>query len=305
MKNTIAIIGAGNVGSTIAYTLVMKNVSSDVLLVDIDKDKCLGEAMDIENTLPFSRSSSVRMGTPEEAGQADIIVITAGRGGMKEGETRIDFLKTNEKILKSIITGLEPIKKDAILLVVSNPVDILTSLAQKISSLPKNQVIGSGTILDTNRLKGVLGKKFSVHPLSVDVCILGEHGESQVVSWSTANISGTPLNIIGEMSAEEKQKISAAVTQEAREVVARKGATYYGIASCVCEICANILSDQKQVMTVSSYHEEHGVVFSLPTVLGRGGVEKVLPVVLDEDERGKIESSARMLVETCRSIEGV
>ena len=296
MKHSkIAIIGAGKVGASCAYALILKNVAAEILLVDVNKDVCEGEVLDLSDAVPFSETSQVTQGSLQSSGQADIIVITAG-AAQKPGQTRLDLVDTNKKILDSIIGGMKPINKDAIILLVANPVDILTMIAQELSGLTGKQVIGSGTLLDTQRLRGLVSKELKIAQQSVHAYVLGEHGNSQFVAWSHANIVGTPLSEY--VSQEQMDVFAHKAMRGAYEIIEKKGATYYGVAACVAEICECILFDQKRILPVSSYHDNLGVALSLPTVIGRGGVENVFDIQLSREEQEKLEGSIKALKDT-------
>lgn len=288
----IAIIGAGNVGATCAYALILKSIASEILLVDINEDRCEGEVRDLSDALPFSQCSQVKRVSFKEAGQADIIVITAG-ASQKLGQTRLDLLDTNKKIIESIIKEMSPIQSRAVLLMVTNPVDVLAMHAQKVSELPHHQVIGSGTLLDTQRLRGYLSEQLHIAERSVHAYILGEHGNSQFVCWSRSTVVGTPITQF--IPKQELSELAENAMNEAYEIIRCKGSTYYGISACVSEICENILFNQKRVMPISSYHKDLGVYLSLPTVLGENGVEHVIPVEFSEEEKAQLMRSVKAL----------
>ncbi len=296
MKSTkISIIGTGNVGATTAYTLILKNLGSEIILVDRNEEKCDGEVRDLSDAIPFSEVSHVRQGTLKEAGQAEIIIITAGVGKIEKGQTRLDLININKEILKDIIEGMKPLNKNAIIIMVANPVDILTCIAQEISGLPRKQVMGSGTLLDTQRLRGYLSEKLDISEYSIHAYVLGEHGNSQFVAWTHSNVAGIPLNKFCEITGKCMKDIAEDTMKEAYKIIEEKGATYYGIAACVSEICENIIYDQKRVMPVSSYQEKFGICFSMPTVLGCDGVKEVLDIELSDDEKNALEKSAKQL----------
>ena len=290
--STIAIIGAGNVGTTSAYALMLKNLAPEILLVDIEKGKCSGEVCDLSDALPFSQSFAVKQASLKQAGQADIIVITAGVA-QKPGETRIDLLKTNAAIIGDIVEGMKPIQPHAIILVVSNPVDILTLVVKTLSGLPQQQVIGSGTLLDTQRLRGEISEKMHISEQSIHAYILGEHGNSQFVPWSIANIVGVPLAQF--LPQEELLLMAEKTMNTAYEIIRAKGSTYYGIGACVAEICEAIIFNQHRVMPISSYHQDLGVCLSLPTVLGENGVEDVIAIPFTLEEKKQLAHSVESL----------
>ena len=295
MKNKIAIIGAGYVGSTISYALMQKNLTSEIILIDKNKDKCDGEVRDLSDAVPFSETSRVSQGDLKEASKADIIIITAGTGHIKPGQTRLDLIDINKKIMEEIITQMQPLNPEAIIIIVSNPVDILTLVVQQISKLPINQVIGSGTLLDTQRLKGYLSEKLVINESSIHAFVLGEHGNSQFVAWSHANVAGIPIKDFKNISQKELKKIEEDAMKEAYTIISEKGATYYGIASCVTQICESIIFDQNKVLPISSYHENLEVSLSMPTVIGNKGVKKVLDLPLNPEEKTQLQNSVKTL----------
>lgn len=289
---TIAVIGAGAVGTTTAYALLLKNLASEILLVDKTDAKAEGEVLDLQDAIPFSETSEVCHATLKEASKADILIITAG-AHQKPEQTRLDLLEENKKVLESIATGLGKLKKDAIILLVSNPVDALTCYAQKLFDLPKSQIFGSGTLLDSQRLRGFIAQELQVAQRSVHAYVLGEHGNSQFVPWGHATLFGEPL--IDILSEEKRKYFETKAMNKAYEIIDKKGATFYGIASCVAHICESIIFDQKLVMPVSSYHEHLGVCLSLPVVIGKNGIEKDLTLHFTEEEMQKLLYSAEIL----------
>ena len=269
-----AIIGCGFVGSATAFTLMQSQLFSELVLVDVDFDKADGEAKDIAHGIPFAGQMKIHAGVYEDLSDAAIIIVTAG-AGQKPGETRLDLVHKNVAIYESIIPRIAEQNKDAILLIVSNPVDILTYTALKLSSYPENRVLGSGTVLDTARLKYALGEHLSVDSRSVHSFIIGEHGDSEIAVWSSAN-------------------------------VAKKHATYYGIAMSVKRICECIMRNEKSVMPVSSMmHGEYGIegmCLSMPAVVGSEGVETHVPITMNEEETKKLQESAATLKEIIEDI---
>lgn len=290
----IAIVGSGVVGSTTAYSLMMRNFVSKIMLVDVDDIKCKGETLDLSDALSFSSTSDIMMASLAQAGQADIAIITAGVP-QKIGQTRLDLLKTNSEIIKNVIDGMKPLNPDLIVIVVTNPVDILTYVAQTVSALPKNQVFGSGTLLDTQRVRDLISQKVNIAQQSIHLYTLGEHGDSQIVAWSCAHIAGIPLvdfpglnqNILNEMADVAKRK--------AYDIIECKGSTAFGIAACVSAYCQNIVFDAKKITPVSCYLKEFDVCMSMPVVLGQKGIEQIVTPALNDDEKNLLEQSARLL----------
>ncbi len=290
----IAIIGTGSVGSTAAYALILKNIASEIILTDINKELCKGEVHDLSDALPFSSTSQVRVGSLKDASHADIIIITAG-ARQKVGQKRSELLKTNCAIVKQIISDMKPIQPNAIIIIVSNPLDILTLCAQQVSGLDRSQVFGTGTFLDTQRLRGVLSRKLSIAQQSIHAYILGEHGDTQFAAWSTATIAGIPIIEFPELTQKELEKIAQQAKARAYEIIECKGATYFGIATCVAAMCENIVYDTKRVLPLSLYAPEFDVCLSMPAVLGESGIEQILPPPLSTKEQLQLEKSSEYL----------
>lgn len=295
MKHTtIAIIGAGRVGATTAHALMLQNVAAEILLVDVNEKRCQGEVYDLTDVLPFSQTSCIRTASPREAAQADIIIIAAG-AAQKPHQPRSELLSTNKKVIATIFDSLKPIRKDAIIIMVTNPVDQLTLYAQEIAGLPRNQIFGSGTILDTQRLRGIIANKVAIAEESIHVYVLGEHGESQFVAWSAARIGGVPFNNFPELTAAFLKSAAEQAQQRVYEIIACKEATYFGVATCVSALCADIVYDQKRAVPLSCYSEKYGVCLSVPAILGAHGIEKLLPLQLDKAEHEALEKSVQRL----------
>ena len=302
-QRKVAIIGCGFVGSATAFALMQSGLFSEMVLIDTDRDRAEGEALDIEHGMPFASPMNIISGDYGDAADADIAIITAG-AAQKPGETRLDLVHKNVSILKSIVPQLVETGFDGIMLIVSNPVDILTYAAFKLSGMPANRVIGSGTVLDSARFKYILGQHLGVDPRNVHARIIGEHGDSEIAIWSTANVSGIPVTDFCELRGhfdhdESMRRIAADVKNSAYEIIAKKQATYYGIAMSVKRICEAIMRDEKPILTVSSYQDGpyglHDVVLSMPCVIGRGGVDYQVPYPLDEHEMTRLRESARTL----------
>ena len=264
MKNVdirkAAIIGCGFVGSASAFALMQSGLFSEIVLIDADRKKAEGEALDISHGLPFAKPMQIYAGDYDDIIDASIAIVTAG-AGQKPGETRLDLVKKNVSIFGKIIPEFKKRDFNGILLVVANPVDILTYTAVKLSGLPENRVFGSGTVLDTARLKYILGEHLGVDSRSVHAFILGEHGDSEIAAWSSANVSGVPLHDFCEMRGHHNHRkamhdIAESVKNSAYEIIEKKKATYYGIAMSVRRICEAIILDQKSVLPVS--HIQHG-----------------------------------------------
>lgn len=302
----IAIIGCGFVGSASAFALMQSKMFSEIVLIDANKDKAEGEAMDISHGIPFVGNMKIYSGDYDDIVDASIIVITAG-AGQKPGETRLDLVHKNVGIFKSIIPEIAKRNCRGILLVVANPVDILTYTALKLSGFEENRVIGSGTVLDTARLKYQLGEHLSVDSQSVHAYIIGEHGDSEIAVWSSANVSGIALDDFCEMRGhynhdKSQENIAEKVKNSAYEIIAKKRATYYGVAMAVKRICEAIIRDEKSILPISSMmHGEFGiddVVLSMPSIVGANGLETKVPISLSDEEKVNLKKSA----DTLRSI---
>ena len=274
-------------GSASAFALMQSGMFSEMVLIDADHDKAEGEALDISHGTPFARPMKIYAGGYDDIVDASIIVITAG-ANQKPGETRLDLVKKNIGIFKTIIPEIKKRDCKGILLIVANPVDILTYTAVKLSGFPENRVIGSGTVLDTARLKEALGSHLQVDSRSVHAFIIGEHGDSEIAAWSSANVSGIDLNDFCEMRGhynhhEAMEKIANDVKNSAYEIIAKKHATYYGIAMSVKRICEAIVRDEKSIMPISSMmHGEYGiedVALSMPAIVGNNAIFHAGPII--------------------------
>ena len=305
-----AVIGCGFVGSATAFTLMQSRLFSELVLLDVNMEKADGEAKDIAHGIPFAGQMKIYAGTYDDAADAAIIIITAG-ANQKPGETRLDLVQKNTAIYQSIIP--EIVKRDfgGILLIVSNPVDILTYVALKLSGLPENRVLGSGTLLDTARLKYALGEHLGVDSRSVHSFIIGEHGDSEIAAWSSTNVSGIPLNDFCEMRGHfnhdaAMDAIAEKVKNSAYEIISKKQATYYGIAMSVKRICECIVRNERSILPVSAMmHGEYGIediTLSMPAIVGIGGVETHVPIALSEEEAEKLVESAKKLKEVAKGL---
>lgn len=305
-----AVIGCGFVGSATAFTLMQSRLFSELVLLDVNMEKADGEAKDIAHGIPFAGQMKIYAGTYDDATDAAIIIITAG-ANQKPGETRLDLVQKNTAIYQSIIP--EIVKRDfgGILLIVSNPVDILTYVALKLSGLPENRVLGSGTVLDTARLKYALGEHLGVDSRSVHSFIIGEHGDSEIAAWSSTNVSGIPLNDFCEMRGHfnhdaAMDAIAEKVKNSAYEIISKKQATYYGIAMSVKRICECIVRNERSILPVSAMmHGEYGIediTLSMPAIVGIGGVETHVPIALSGEEAEKLVESAKKLKEVAKGL---
>ena len=305
-----AVIGCGFVGSTSAFALMQSGLFSELVLVDVDHERAEGEALDIGHGMPLAKPMQIYAGDYDDAADAAVIIVTAG-ASQKPGETRLDLVKKNVNIFKSIMPEFAKRNCKGVMLVVANPVDILTYVAAKYSGLPVNRVIGSGTVLDTARLKYLLSEHLSVDSRSIHAYIIGEHGDSEFAAWSSANVSGVPLYDFCKMRGhthfqEASQEIEANVRNSAYEIIKRKHATYYGIAMAVKRICEAIIRDEKSVLPVSSVMKDvygvEDVALSMPAIVGKDGVEDLVPVRLDVSEQRKLRESASVLREVINEV---
>ncbi len=306
-----AIIGCGFVGSSTAFALMESGLFSEIVLIDVDHSRAEGEAMDISHGIPFVKPMKIYAGDYDDIVDASIIIITAG-AAQKPGETRLQLVQKNVGIFKTIIPEISKRKCEGVLLIVSNPVDILTYVAQKLSGFPVNRVIGSGTVLDTARLKSMLSEHLDVDNRTVHAFIIGEHGDSELAAWSSAAVSGVPLSKFCEMRGhfnhdESERHIQEMVKNSAYEIIERKKATYYGVAMAVRRICEAIARDEKSILSVSSLMQgQYGlrdICLSMPTIVGADGVEEKVPISLDEDEITKLMASAQALKEIAAELD--
>ena len=306
-----AMIGCGAVGATSAFSLMQSGLFSELVLIDANQQKAEGEATDLSHGLPFGRPMKIYAGTYDDLADCYLIIITAG-AAQKPDETRIDLVNKNVKIFKSIIPEIVKRNTEGILLVVSNPVDILTYVTLKLSGFPTNRVIGSGTVLDTARLKYLLGEHLQVDSCSIHAFIIGEHGDSELAVWSSANVSGVDLNHFCELRGhynhmEAMERIYTDVRDSAYEIIEKKGATYYGIAMAVRRICESIIRNEHSILPISSlicgHYGLEDVCMGVPTVVGRNGAETVLDIPLNGLEQRKLMASADALRKVLDGIE--
>ena len=312
--NKITIIGAGKVGSTIAYTLSVMNLAKDIVMIDINHELALGEALDIRQGTPFSSNCSVYAGDYPDAANSNIVVITSGVA-RKPGQSRLELAQTNVNIMKSIMPQITKYAPDAMYIIVSNPVDVLTYQWCKRSGLPESHIIGSGTILDTARLKARLSEYYNISQSNVHAYVFGEHGDSSFVPWSLANISNIPVTefrnkVEGDMSMAPELN-TADVEQYIRKsggrVIARKGATFYAVAVSVCHICKCLLDGMDTTLTVSTMmHGEYGiddVCLSVLNTVGWEGVHSKLLAPLTEEETSLLQHSASVLKDVISNLD--
>lgn len=301
----VAVIGCGFVGSSIAFSLIQRGLFSEMVLIDANQDKAEGEAMDLSHGLPYTATMDIHVGNYDDIADCALVIVTAG-ANQKPGETRIDLIDKNVAILKHIVPEIAKRNYEGILMIVSNPVDVLTYAAYKISGFPAHRVIGSGTVLDTARLKNLLGEHLDVDSRNVHAVIIGEHGDSELAVWSGANVSGIPLHHFCELRGHfdherSMQRLYEGVRDSAYEIIARKGATYYGIAMAVGRIAEGIVRDEHAVLPISVVLDGEygldGLCLSIPSIVGKDGVHKVLEIPLDESEHAALHASADRLRE--------
>lgn len=299
----VAVIGAGSVGATFAYALVLNGLVGEVVLIDVDRERAEGEAMDINHAVPLSNPVRVWAGDYSDCAGADVVVVTAGTA-QRPGETRLDLVKRNAEIFGDIIPRVTECNETGILLITTNPVDVLSYVAWRMSGFPSKRVIGSGTVLDTARFRYLLSEYLDLDPRNVHAYIVGEHGDSEVPVWSLANVAGMRLAEYClreecDIGDEVRERISHEVRDAAYEVIERKGATYYAVAVALVRIVESILRDQHTVLSVSNlvpgFYGIKDVYLSLPAVIGGGGVERVVHLALDEAEVEALKESASVL----------
>jgi L-lactate dehydrogenase len=296
MSNKVMIVGTGNVGMSYGYALINQRTAvNELILVDINQDDAEGEAMDLRDALAVAPSYlKIKSGTYADAGDCDIIVITAGVP-QKPGESRMDLLKKNATIFKDMLSQIMEAKFDGIFIVVSNPMDVMTYLTWQYSGLSPERVIGSGTVLDSARLRKYLAGRLGVHPKSVHAYQVGEHGDSEFALWSTADIGGQKVADL--LDSEELARIEDSARKEAYSIIEKKGATYYGIGACLASITICILNDENRVLPVSNYDEYSDTFNGFPAVVGRGGIKRRLGLKLSEDEQVKLNHSIKVIKE--------
>ena len=299
----VVLVGDGAVGSSYAFALMQQGIAEELVIVDIMKERTEGDALDLEDAAPWTFNKNVYSGSYDDAKDADLVVITAG-APQKPGETRLDLVDKNLKIIKSIVSPIVESGFNGIFLVAANPVDILTMAVQKFSGFPKNRVFGSGTSLDTARLRMALAKKFNVSPEAVDAYILGEHGDSEFANVDEAMIGGRPLKVWAAeagISDEDLDQILYETAHKAYEIINRKGATFYGIGTSLARITRAIFRDEKMVLPVGAWMDgQYGlndIYIGTPAVIGANGVEAVVEATLSEEEAAKMAASAKTLKE--------
>ena len=311
--NKITVIGSGNVGSTIAYTLTVMGLASEIVMIDLNEEKSLGEALDIRQGIPFFNSANVYAGSYDDAADSDIVIITSGMA-RKPGQSRLDLAQCNINIIKSIADKIVPVAPKATYIIVSNPVDVLTYVFLKHTGLPQERVIGSGTILDTARLRARISEYYSVNQKNVHAYVLGEHGDSAFVPWSLANISNVPIddykNAIStgiEYPEFNRDDVENYVRKSGSRVIQRKGATYYAVSMSVCHLCKCILSGIDTTLTVSTMlNGEYGisdVCLSILSIVGEKGAHSKVLLPLNDEEIALLKNSANVLKDLIKNLD--
>ncbi|MVP00272.1 L-lactate dehydrogenase [Paenibacillus lutrae] len=300
-KTRIVVIGTGAVGSTTAYTLLLRERMSELVLIDYNQAKAKGDALDMNHGLPFTGKVDVWAGDYSDCAGADIIIISAGVA-QKQGETRLDLLKRNVDIFNHIVEEVMKYNDTGILLVATNPVDIMSYFTWKKSGWPSNRIIGSGTLLDSARFRYLIGEKLDVDPRSIHASIIGEHGDSEVPLWSLANFAGLPL----ELNEDDKKEIFENTRDAAYQIIEAKGSTYYAIALALDRICTAILRDEGAVLNVStlisSYHNMSDIYLGVPCIVDRTGVREIITLPLTEEEEKQLQKSGNKIREMIESI---
>jgi len=299
--NKVVIIGTGNVGMAYAYSLVISGSFVDELvLVDINKEKADGEAMDLNHALSYApKKIKIKSGTYEDCGSADIVCICAGASQLS-GETRTDLLNKNIKVFKSILAEIKKTKFAGKFLIATNPLDTMTYVTMKLSGFNPNKVIGSGTTLDTARLKYLVGEKLNVNSKDVHGYVLGEHGDSEFVAWDNVTIGGNKATSL--LSNNDMAKLNYEVKNSAYDIINKKGNTSYGIGMCLLSITNAILNNERKILTVSCYSEEHDCYFSKPCIIGKNGIEKQLYITLTEKDSARLMDSIQKLQDDKRCL---
>ncbi|MGD9678954.1 MAG: L-lactate dehydrogenase [Vulcanibacillus sp.] len=307
----IVIVGCGAVGSTFAYTVLLTGLANELVLIDINKAKAEGDALDLNHGLLLAHQMKIYAGDYPDCKDADIIVITAG-AAQKDSETRLDLMQRNVFIYHNILDKILQFNRKAIILIATNPVDILTYVTVKITNLLPSQIIGSGTLLDSSRFRYLISDKIKVDPRNIHGLIVGEHGDSEVPVWSSMNISGVNQETIRRgtrfyLSEEDKQEIYNKTKNAAYEIINKKGSTYYAIALALSKVCESILDDEKSIIPVSVYLDNYkgirDICLGIPCIIGSGGVEEIIDITLTEEEEEKLITSSDKLKEFIKGIQ--
>uniref|UniRef100_A0A6V3J820 L-lactate dehydrogenase n=1 Tax=Lotharella globosa TaxID=91324 RepID=A0A6V3J820_9EUKA len=288
--SSAAIIGAGSVGSTIASFLIWGGAYEEIIMIDINKERCEGEVMDLQDA-GFLTDTQVRMGEYKDASSASIVIITAG-AKQRKGETREALLQRNVRILSSIAKSILPVKDDTLVLLVANPVDILTQLFQEISGIPRERVFGSGTFLDTMRLRTELSMRYNIAATHIHTYIVGMHGDLQIPLWGVGNVASVPVEEFFRLTEKDKKAIGDAARDKAYKIISAKGSTYYGIGACVAKLSAGFTQNRHQIYQLSTWHPQYGCYLSWPAVVSKKGVSGIVPVALTVKETEIVKKAA-------------
>ena len=309
-RGRVCVVGCGHVGTTSAYELMTAGIAREIVLLDVDPRRAEGEAMDLQQAAALARPVEVWAGGWEDAARAAVVVVAAGVGG-RPGESRLDLLGRNVVVVRDVVGKLLDNGFGGVLLMTTNPVDVLAQFAQEFSGLPVGRVVGSGTVLDSARLRAMLGRHLGVEPRSIHAHVVGEHGDSEIAAWSSARVAGVALREFcagAGIECPDFVEMLRRVRRAAPDIIERKGYTSFAIASCVARICEAVLRDERSVLPVSTMLTgQYGisdVYLSLPCVVGRGGVERVIEIPLDEGERAGLCASADLLRRTVETTRG-
>lgn len=302
-KSKIAVIGAGMVGSAFCFAAILKKVAAEIILIDVNEMREEGEVMDLDHALIASEIGMLRGGSYADCRDVDLIVITAGCA-QQPGQSRLELVKSNVSILRQIIKSLPRLRSDTIVLIVSNPVDVLTMVARKELDLAATQIFGSGTALDTSRLKFFVSRELKVSRNNVHGYVLGEHGDSEFVAWSSVRVGARPIQSL--LAAKMRNEIEKNIKNAAYDIIQRKRATYYGIGAVTAELAEAILEDQKLIMPLSTEPGKaygiKGICLGVPVILGRSGIEMVWPIELTADEARLLKASAAKLKDVWKKV---
>ena len=301
MKNKVVIIGCGNVGMSYAYALLnQRTYVNELVLMDINKERLEGEVMDLNHCLAYSPSKiNIKLGEYSDCKDAKLVVIAAG-ANQNPGETRMDLINKNSKIFKGIVNSVMESGFNGIFLVATNPLDVMTYLTYKYSGLTYQRVLGSGTTLDTSRLKYLISEKVGVNPKDIHAYVMGEHGDSEFVPWSNANIALKSMSYY--LTDEEKEKIEKDVRESAYQIIEKKGATYYGIGMCLVRITNAIFGDENLILSISAYDKENDIYISTPAIVNSNGVKEKIFVPFNEEETKKIKKSIEVIKSAINSL---
>lgn len=302
MNNKVVIVGCGNVGMSYAYALLNQRSNvQELVLIDLNQDRIIGEAMDLNHCLAFAPTKiKIKAGDYTDCKDASIVCIAAG-ANQNPGETRMDLINKNSKIFKSIVGNVMKSGFNGIFLVATNPLDVMTYLTWKYSGLDNSKIIGSGTSLDTARLRYLVASKLDINPKNVHAYVVGEHGDSEFIPWSNAKVGLKYITSL--LSEEELNQIYVDVRDSAYDIIRRKGATYYGIGMCLARITNSILGDENSILTTSSYNKEQGIFIGMPSVINKSGIREVYDIPFTDEEREKFNNSVNIIKEAIKRIE--